>query len=118
MKAAGIAFAIVGYALFYAGASNLFSGGKGWGFLQSLLNKGELNSSLGDLFSSGSSSDSTSGGSSSSGDDPCRLLVGSAKTFCEQDNAKNDPCASVSGPAKAYCQKTNAAYYTARGIVL
>jgi len=89
MRAAGIAFAIIGYALFYAGASNLFSGGQGWGFLQSLLNKGEANNSLSNLFTTGSTSGSTSGGSSSSGDDPCRLLVGSAKTFCEQDNASN-----------------------------
>lgn len=90
MRAAGIAFAIIGYALFYAGASNLFSGGHGWGFLQSLLNKGEANNTLANLFNTDStSSGSTSGGSSSSGDDPCRLLIGSAKTFCEQDNASN-----------------------------
>ena len=38
-----MALAVVGYALFYTGASNLFTGGKGWGFLQSLLNKGEIN---------------------------------------------------------------------------
>lgn len=40
-----MALAVVGYALFYTGASNLFTGGKGWGFLQSLLNKGEINGS-------------------------------------------------------------------------
>lgn len=34
---------IVGYALFYSGASNLFTGGQGWGFLQALLNKGTGN---------------------------------------------------------------------------
>lgn len=45
MEAAGMALAVVGYALFYTGASNLFTGGKGWGFLQSLLNKGEANQS-------------------------------------------------------------------------
>ncbi len=45
MKAVGIALAIVGYALLYSGASNLFTGGQGWGFLQSLLNKGEENQS-------------------------------------------------------------------------
>lgn len=42
-----MALIIVGYALFYTGASNLFTGGKGWGFLQSLLNKGEANVSGG-----------------------------------------------------------------------
>lgn len=88
MKAAGIAFALIGYALFYSGASNLFSGGQGWGFLQALLNKGESNNSLADLFSTGTTSDSTSGSTGNSGDDPCRLLIGSAKTFCEQDNAQ------------------------------
>lgn len=45
MDVAGMALAVVGYALFYTGASNLFTGGKGWGFLQSLLNKGEINGS-------------------------------------------------------------------------
>lgn len=40
-----MALGIIGYALFYTGASNLFTGGKGWGFLQSLLNKGEGNQS-------------------------------------------------------------------------
>jgi hypothetical protein len=45
MEVAGMALAIIGYALFYTGASNLFTGGKGWGFLQSLLNKGEANNS-------------------------------------------------------------------------
>ncbi len=51
MEIAGMAMAIVGYALFYSGASNLFTGGNGWGFLQSLLNKGESNASGG--FASG-----------------------------------------------------------------
>lgn len=45
MEVAGMGLAIIGYALFYTGASNLFTGGKGWGFLQSLLNKGEQNNS-------------------------------------------------------------------------
>jgi hypothetical protein len=45
MKAVGIALAVIGYALLYSGASNLFTGGQGWGFLQSLLNKGEANQS-------------------------------------------------------------------------
>jgi hypothetical protein len=45
MGVAGMALAVVGYALFYTGASNLFTGGHGWGFLQSLLNKGEINGS-------------------------------------------------------------------------
>lgn len=35
---------VVGYAIFYTGASNLFTGGQGYGFLESLLNKGEANS--------------------------------------------------------------------------
>lgn len=47
MEVAGMALAIVGYALLYTGASNLFTGGHGWGFLQSLLNKGEANTSGG-----------------------------------------------------------------------
>jgi hypothetical protein len=45
MEVAGMGLAILGYALFYSGASNLFTGGQGWGFLQSLLNKGEANNS-------------------------------------------------------------------------
>jgi hypothetical protein len=45
MKALGIALWIVGYAVFYSGASNLFTGGQGWGFLQALLNKGTANQS-------------------------------------------------------------------------
>jgi hypothetical protein len=45
VKALGIALVIVGYALFYSGASNLFTGGQGWGFLQALLNKGTANQS-------------------------------------------------------------------------
>lgn len=45
MKALGIALIIVGYAVFYSGASNLFTGGQGWGFLQALLNKGTANQS-------------------------------------------------------------------------
>lgn len=45
MKALGIALIIIGYALFYTGASNLFTGGQGWGFLQSLLNMGTENTS-------------------------------------------------------------------------
>lgn len=45
MKAFGIGLFIIGYALFYSGASNLFTGGQGWGFLQALLNKGTANQS-------------------------------------------------------------------------
>lgn len=45
MKALGIALVVIGYALFYSGASNLFTGGQGWGFLQALLNKGTANQS-------------------------------------------------------------------------
>jgi hypothetical protein len=45
MEVAGMALAVFGYALFYTGASNLFTNGQGWGFLQSLLNKGEANNS-------------------------------------------------------------------------
>lgn len=62
MKALGIAMFIVGYALFYTGASNLFTGGQGWGFLQALLNKGTKNQS-GFLPNEGSKG--SSGGSSS-----------------------------------------------------
>jgi hypothetical protein len=60
MEVAGMGLAIVGYALFYTGASNLFTGGKGWGFLQSLLNKGENNQS-----GAFANTDSTSGKSNS-----------------------------------------------------
>lgn len=40
MIAAGIGLIILGYALVYSGASNLTSGGKGWGLLQSMTGKG------------------------------------------------------------------------------
>ena len=63
MKALGIALIIVGYAMFYTGASNLFTGGQGWGFLQSLLNKGTANQS-------GSIPNTLSGSSGSSGESP------------------------------------------------
>lgn len=36
MLSAGMGLIIVGYALLYAGTSNLSTGGKGWGFMQSL----------------------------------------------------------------------------------
>lgn len=64
MKAVGIALAIVGYALLYSGASNLFTNGQGWGFLQALLNKGEANQSgsFGNLMPKGSTGDSSGGG--------------------------------------------------------
>lgn len=67
MKALGIALVIIGYALFYSGASNLFTGGQGWGFLQALLNKGTANqsgtlpNSLGDDKSKGDSNGGNSG---------------------------------------------------------
>lgn len=60
MEVAGMALIVVGYALFYTGASNLFTSGNGWGFLQSLLNKGESNNS-------NSFGSSLFGGSSDSG---------------------------------------------------
>jgi len=65
MKALGLGLLIVGYALFYSGASNLFTGGQGWGFLQALLNKGTANQS-GSLPNS-SKGKSDSGGSSLGG---------------------------------------------------
>lgn len=37
MMAAGIAGLIIGYAFLYSGLSNLTTGGKGWGFLKSLV---------------------------------------------------------------------------------
>lgn len=67
MKALGIALVVIGYALFYTGASNLFTGGQGWGFLQALLNKGTANQSgsvpndLGGSKGSGKSDDSKGG---------------------------------------------------------
>jgi hypothetical protein len=57
MKPVGFGLFIVGYALLYSGASNLFTGGNGWGFMQSLLNKGEGNndlSGISSLFGGGS----------------------------------------------------------------
>jgi hypothetical protein len=36
MLSAGMGLIIVGYALLYAGTSNLSTGGKGWGFMQAL----------------------------------------------------------------------------------
>lgn len=47
MAIAGMALAILGYALLYSGASNMLTGGNGWGFLQALLNKGTPNATLG-----------------------------------------------------------------------
>lgn len=41
MKAAGVGLLILGYALLYSGLSNISTGGKGWGFLQSLGFKGQ-----------------------------------------------------------------------------
>lgn len=64
MKAVAFALFVIGYAALYAGASNLMTGGQGWGFMQALLNKGTGNQSLsglGTIFSSGSSSGSTAG---------------------------------------------------------
>lgn len=68
MKALGIALWIVGYAMFYSGASNLFTGGQGWGFLQALLNSGTKNQS-GSLpnSDSGSKGSGKSGGKSDPG---------------------------------------------------
>lgn len=67
MKALGIALVIVGYALFYTGASNLFTGGQGWGFLQALLNKGTANQS-GSIANDLGGSKGSSGGDSSGGE--------------------------------------------------
>lgn len=64
MKALGIALVIIGYALFYTGASNLFTGGQGWGFLQALLNKGTANQS-GSLPNDMGGNGKSSGGKSS-----------------------------------------------------
>lgn len=66
MKALAIALIIIGYALFYSGASNLFSGGQGWGFLQALLNKGTENQS-GSIPNALGGSSGKSGSSGSSG---------------------------------------------------
>lgn len=40
MRAAGVGLLILGYALLYAGLSNISTGGRGYGFLQSLGFKG------------------------------------------------------------------------------
>lgn len=40
MKAFGVALLVLGYSLFYAGLSNISTGGQGYGFLQSLGFKG------------------------------------------------------------------------------
>lgn len=63
MKAVGLALWIVGYAVFYTGASNLFTGGQGWGFLQSLINIGTSNQS-GSISNSDSGSKHTGTGTS------------------------------------------------------
>lgn len=41
MKAAGVGLLILGYALLYAGLSNISTGGKGWGFLKTLGFQGQ-----------------------------------------------------------------------------
>ena len=41
MTAAGMGFIILGYAFAYSGISNLITGGKGWGLLQSITGKGQ-----------------------------------------------------------------------------
>lgn len=40
MVAGGMALILVGYGFAYSGLSNLLTGGKGWGFLQSMTGKG------------------------------------------------------------------------------
>jgi hypothetical protein len=40
MIGAGIGLIVLGYAMTYSGISNITSGGKGWGFFQSLVNRG------------------------------------------------------------------------------
>lgn len=49
MFAAAFAILVIGYAAAYSGASNLFTGGKGWGFMQAMLgpNKGKNSSMAG-----------------------------------------------------------------------
>jgi hypothetical protein len=54
MIAAGIGLIILGYAFAYSGISNLTSGGKGWGLLQSVTGKGtntniSLSNFIGDI---------------------------------------------------------------------
>lgn len=41
MKAAGVGLLILGYAMLYAGLSNISTGGQGYGFLQALGFKGQ-----------------------------------------------------------------------------
>ena|SRR5882757_409291 len=105
MKALGMAMGILGYALFYSGASNLFSNGKGWGFLQSLLNKGEGNIVPNFFGSTSSDSGSSSESTPSKKSDPCRLLIGPMKTYCEQDTiatgGTNTTMSSVAGYIKS-----------------
>lgn len=52
MIAGGFALLIIGYSLVYSGVSNLTSGGKGWGLVQSITGKGKnTNISLSDFIS-------------------------------------------------------------------
>jgi hypothetical protein len=69
MKFIAFAVVIIGYAALYAGGSNLVTGGKGWGFMQSLLNNGSGNQDL-----TGVSGVMSGGGSNN----PAGALAGSA----------------------------------------
>lgn len=56
MVVAGYALLILGYAALYSGLSNVMTGGKGWGFMQSLIGKGGNSSmdGISTLFGGGS----------------------------------------------------------------
>lgn len=41
MLSAGIGLIVLGYAMAYSGISNITTGGKGWGFFQSLVHRGD-----------------------------------------------------------------------------
>lgn len=71
MKAAGVGLLILGYALLYAGLSNISTGGNGWGFLKTLGFKGQggvginTESFVQSIVPGGSSGNSGSSGSAS-----------------------------------------------------
>lgn len=46
MLPVGIAMMVLGYALMFSGVSNLITGGKGWGFFQSIGVKGTGNTGV------------------------------------------------------------------------
>lgn len=73
MLAVGIGAIILGYAFAYSGISNMNTGGHGWGFFQSLVNRGG-NSSTSAMasFVSGIQPQGNSGATPASNDSPVK----------------------------------------------